>query len=280
MRTSSLTDKELDMVDRKAGRKLTPARTLKTAVVTGGASGIGQCTVDRLLREGWKVWALDVSKQSLAAQAARMGAAGDYTGLHCDVAAPNSVKKALNAVSKEVAQLDALICCAGVLRVASLEDHSPDDVDLTLGVIVKGPWLCVREALPLLRKRGNVADPARVVIVGSIAAMRPKVGTGFYAAAKSALHTIAGISAVELGPSGITVNTVAPGTVDTPMVRGTVSADPKSGYKPSGASPLGRIAQPDDVTDAIMYFLGDLSKYVNGAVLPVDGGTRAAFLKT
>lgn len=250
------------------------SKSIKTAIVTGGGSGIGRCTVERMLKEGWAVWSLDLADQSPLP--------GRFTSLRCDVTDPNSVKAALAAVGKEIKHLDALICSAGVLRIGSLEDHTPEQVDLMLGVHVKGPWNMVRESLPLLREGSTVADPARVVFVGSIASIRPKVGTGLYAAAKSAQSVMAGIFAVELGPSGITVNTVAPGSVDTPMLRNATAAassDPKSSYKASGVSPLGRIAMPDDVADVIMFFLSDAAKYVSGTVLPVDGGTRAAFLK-
>jgi 3-oxoacyl-[acyl-carrier protein] reductase len=110
--------------------------------------------------------------------------------------------------------------------------------------------------------------------------MRPKVGTGIYAASKAAVHTIANIYAAELGPSGITVNVVAPGTIDTPMVRSLAGVDPNSRYKPSGVSPLGRIGYPDDVADVIEFLLSDQARYVNGAAIPIDGGTRAAFIKS
>jgi NAD(P)-dependent dehydrogenase (short-subunit alcohol dehydrogenase family) len=148
-----------------------------------------------------------------------------------------------------------------------------------IDVNMKGPWLCVREALPLLRKDSSVADPARVVVVGSIGGIRPKVGTGFYGATKAAVHVLTGVFAAELAPTGVLVNAVAPGTVATPMIESVQNQREGSGYRLSGDSPLGRIAQPDDVVDVIMFFLSDAAKFVTGTVLPVDGGTRAAFIK-
>jgi 3-oxoacyl-[acyl-carrier protein] reductase len=90
---------------------------------------------------------------------------------------------------------------------------------------------------------------------------------------------LTGILAVELAPSGIVVNAVAPGTVATPMIEALAGLGEDSGFKPSGESPLGRIAQPDDIADVILFYLSDAAKYVNGTVLPVDGGTRAAYVK-
>lgn len=248
----------------------------KTAVVTGAASGIGKRMVERLLTDGWSVWALDISDAALAEHATALDAGARHRFHQCDVARPESVRAAFAAIAKQVAKLDAVICSAGVIRIGSLEETSLEDVDLILGVNLKGPWLTVREALPLLRKDSTPADPARVVIVGSVAGIRPRVGTGFYSASKAALHAMAGILAVELAPGGVLVNVVAPGTVATPMVEALTSNIP--GYKPSGASPLGRVAQPDDVADVICFFLGDASRYVTGTVLPVDGGSRAAFV--
>lgn len=251
----------------------------RTAVVTGAASGIGQRTVERLIEEGWSVWALDLSVETLAEHAKKLNVGARLQVQKCDVSKPESVRAAFAAVAGKATKVDALICSAGVIRIGSLEESTPEDVDLMLGVNLKGPWLCAREALPLLRKDSTTTDPARVVIVGSIGGIRPKVGTGFYAASKAALHVIAGILAVELAPGGVVVNVVAPGTVATPMVEALSKTNTTSAYKPSGESPLGRIAQPDDVVDVIKFFLSDAAKYVNGTVLAVDGGTRAAFVK-
>ncbi len=252
----------------------------KIAVVTGAASGIGKGIAERLLEESWTVWALDVSASGLDALKSSVKNGANCKTHVSDVASPDSVAAAFAAIGNQTDKLDALICSAGVIRVGALEHLAPEDVDTVLDVNLKGPWLTIREALPLLRKDATTADPRRVVIVGSIAAMRPKVGTGIYAASKAALHTIAGIFAVELAPSGIVVNVVAPGTIETPMVKSLAGVDPSSRYKPSGDSPLGRIGQPEDVADVVGFLLGDASRYVNGAVIPVDGGTRAAFVKS
>lgn len=251
----------------------------KTAVVTGGASGIGRRTVERLLAEDWNVWSFDVSEEALAEHAQTLNVGTRLRFRKCDVFRPESVKAAFDSVRQTSDKLDALICSAGVIRIGSLEEQTSEDVDLLIGVNLKGTWLSVREAIPLLRKDASVADPSRVVIVGSIGGIRPKSGSGFYSATKAAVHVLAGVFAVELGPTGIIVNAVAPGTVATPMVQALANRSAGSSYKPSGDSPLGRIAQPDDVVDVIQFFLSDAAKYVNGTVLPVDGGTRAAFVK-
>lgn len=250
---------------------------VKNAVVTGGASGIGRRTVERLLEEGWRVWSLDLATLPIPD---RPQAEGRLRQLQCDVSQADSVEAAFATISQETSQLDALVCSAGVVRIGSLAAHPVEEVDLMLGVNVKGPWLTVRSAAPLLRQGASVEQPSRVVLVGSIGGIRPKAGSGFYSATKAALHVFAGIFAVELGPMGITVNAVAPGTVATPMADAVAATVVDSAFKPSGPSPLGRIATPDDVADVIFFFLGESARFVNGTVLPVDGGTRAAFVKS
>ncbi|MBT7509706.1 MAG: SDR family oxidoreductase, partial [Rhodospirillaceae bacterium] len=119
--------------------------------------------------------------------------------------------------------------------------------------------------------------PSRVVMLGSIAAIRPKIGGGAYAASKAALSRLVRVMAVELAQDNILVNAVAPGTVDTPMIASAL-AKPGKTYKPSGRSPLGRVAEPADVVAVIRFLLQPASNYVTGTWIPVDGGTSAAFV--
>jgi 3-oxoacyl-[acyl-carrier protein] reductase len=161
--------------------------------------------------------------------------------------------------------------------VGELKDTTVEDARLMLDVNVLAPLMTIQSALPLLEKRGTPEHPARVVIIGSIAGLRPKVSSGFYGASKAALHVMAQVFSVELAPSGVTVNVVAPGSTDTPMNKAAIGDGRTVGFRPSGASPLGRIAQPDDIANAVLYLLSEQARFVNGVVLPVDGGTRAAF---
>ena len=248
----------------------------KTAAITGAASGIGQAASRRLLEAGWTVFGLDVAQARLDSVAAEFSAClGRFRPIRCDVADAASVIAAFAGMG---ASLNALVCCAGVLRTGLMEDMSIEDFDLVLNINTRGTFLCAQQALPLLRAGATADNPSRVVLLSSVAALRPKIVSGAYAASKAAVSQLCRVMAAEWAPSGVLVNALAPGTVDTPMVRAVSDPIASKGYRPSGVSPVGRIAQPDDVVDVMMFLLSDAARYVAGTTIPVDGGTQAAFI--
>jgi len=247
------------------------------AVVTGGASGIGRATVIRLLGDGWQVVALDRSEENLAVLATDCANRGDaLTTQVCDVASESDVTRAFDALGGET--LNALVLSAGLLRVGRLDEMGTDDFDALFSVNVRGLWLCARAGLPLLKRAAASGEPARIVNLASIAGLRHKINSGAYAATKSAVIALTKVMAVEVADAGVLVNAVAPATVDTPMIAPHVSAGSNTGYKTSGTSPLGRIAQPEDIAAVISVLLDQDTGYVTGTVVPVDGGTIAAFV--
>lgn len=255
---------------------MSPTGSGKVAAITGAASGIGQAACRRLLESGWTVFGLDVAEDRL--EAVRDGFAGFQTRfrpLVCDVADAASVAGAFARIG---GPLNVLICCAGVLRTALIENMAVEDFDLVLNTNLRGTFLCAQKALPLLRRAATTENPSRVVLLSSIAALRPKVVSGAYAASKAGVSQLCRVMAAEWAPSGVLVNALAPGTVDTPMVRAVSDPAASKGYRPSGVSPVGRIAQPDDVVDVMMFLLSDAARYVTGTTIPVDGGTQAAFI--
>lgn len=242
----------------------------KIAAVTGAASGIGQAAARRLLAAGWAVFGLDLSED-------RLGAISEpgFRPLACDVTDAASVSAAFSRIGP---RLNALICCAGVLRTALMENMPIEDFDLVLNTNLRGTFLCAQKALPALRAAATPDDPSRVVLLSSLAAIRPKVVSGAYAASKAGVSQLCRVMAAEWAPSGVLVNALAPGTVDTPMIQAIVNPATSKGYQPSGVSPVGRIAQADDVVDVMMFLLSDAARYVAGTTIPVDGGTAAAFV--
>lgn len=248
---------------------------MKAAVVTGAGSGIGLDCTRELLERGWRVFALDRSNESLSQARQRFVPFGDRClTVACDVSVAADVAGAFRDIAAKCDRLDALVCSAGIFRTGPLLAMAEEDFDALFAVNAKGAWLTARAALPLLERGATPESNARIVFLGSIASIRPKVGGGAYSASKTALAQMARVLAVELAPRGILVNVVAPATVDTPMTRALQS---RADYKLSGVSPLGRVAAPADVTGVITFLLGPEANYVTGAVLPVDGGTSAAY---
>jgi NAD(P)-dependent dehydrogenase (short-subunit alcohol dehydrogenase family) len=248
----------------------------KTAAITGAASGIGLCTASRLAGEGWTVFGLDVGQDRL--DAARDSIGDKFHPITCDVTDAKRIASVFQEIGAAAAKLDALICCAGVLRVGPLAEMAVEDFDQVFAVNTRGLWLCAREALPLLRRAATKDAPARIVLLSSIAALRPKIMSGAYSASKAAVSQLTRIMAVEWAASHVLVNAIAPGTVDTPMVQAVMHPGANSGYTTSGTSPLGRVAEPDDIADVIGFLLSPAARYVTGTTIPVDGGTQAAFV--
>jgi NAD(P)-dependent dehydrogenase (short-subunit alcohol dehydrogenase family) len=251
----------------------------RTVAITGAASGIGLAAARRLLAEGWSVFGLDRTPAPLAAAAEVFAPHWQrFTPVVCDVTDAARVAAAFTEIGQAAPALNALICCAGILRTSPLESMAVEDFDQLFAVNTRGTWLCARAALPLLRRAATSDDPSRVVLLSSVAALRPKISGGAYAASKAAVSQLCRVMAVEWAPGGVLVNALAPGTVDTPMVRAVSDPANAQGYRPSGVSPVGRIAQPEDVVDVIGFLLSDAARYVTGTTIPVDGGTQAAFV--
>ena len=174
--------------------------------------------------------------------------------------------------------LNALVSSAGILKIGRLEDMSSEAFDALFAVNVRGLWLAARSAMPMLKIAAGGGELARIVNLASIAGLRHKINSGAYAGTKAAVIALTKVMAVEMAESGVLVNAVAPATVDTPMVAPHRIPGANTGYRTSGTSPLGRIAQPEDVAAVINFLLSKDAGYVTGTVVPVDGGTIAAFV--
>jgi len=240
----------------------------KVAIVTGAASqrGIGWTTARRFAEEGARVALLDLDAAAASTAAATIGL--QHRGYACDVRDPARCRAVVDQILQEFGHIDILINNAGVSQAKRLMDSTDDDYDLVLDVSLRGAYNMSRAVVPHFRQRkaGNIA------CMGSIAAQRGGgvLGGPHYAAAKGGVQTLAKAMARELAPDGIRVNAVAPGLIDTDLLVGKIDESGKQ--RVADSTPIGRLGTPLDIANAFVFLASDLSSYITGIVLDVNGG--------
>ena len=239
----------------------------RAALVTGGSRGIGAAAAACLARAGFSVAiGYGRSKARAEALAASLRAENrNAMAVEIDVCDRASVRAALERVRQRIGAPDTLVLCAGVAQQKLFQDISDADWDRLFDVNVKGVYRCAQEALPEMLRRG------RGCIV-TVASMWGEVGAScesHYAASKGAVIALSKSLAKELGPSGIRVNCVSPGVIETDMTAGLW---PETLGALAEEAPLGRNGRPEDVAQAILYLCSEASAFVTGQVLSVNGG--------
>jgi len=246
--------------------------TGKTAVITGGSSGIGLATARRFVDEGATVFVTGRRQAELDAAVQQLGSAA--IGVRGDVSNAADLERLYATVAERGRGIDVLFTNAGIAEYARLQDITEEHLDHLLDADLKGVVFTVQKALPLLN------DAASVVLNASNTASRAADGIGVYAAIKAAVRSFARTWAVELRGRGIRVNAVSPGATDTPGRDGlaglaTRAADgSRADFRAAqmASIPLGRIGTPDEVAGAVLFLASDLSAFVTGAEIVVDGG--------
>jgi NAD(P)-dependent dehydrogenase (short-subunit alcohol dehydrogenase family) len=240
----------------------------RTAVVTGGTSGIGLASARRLADEGANVFIIGRRQAELDTAADTIGARA--TGVQGDVSVPADLDRLYDTVRESGHGVDVLFANAGVGWFASLEQVSEEHIDRTFDINVKGLLLTVQKALPFLK------DGASVILNGSSAATTGTEAFGVYAASKAAVRSFARTWANELKSRGIRVNAITPGPIDTPGYATGLAASEEQvaqlkGYLASQV-PLGRMGRPEEVADAVLFLASDQSTFITGSSLEIDGG--------
>jgi 3-oxoacyl-[acyl-carrier protein] reductase len=240
----------------------------KTAVVTGGSRGIGAAIAQRLAADGAAV-VISYVRDAGAAERVTEAIAKDggrSIAVQADVADPAQVTALFNRVKTEFGKVDILVANAGVAEFAPLEQITPEHVTRQFDVNVRGLLLTIKEVAALMSQGG------RIVAVSSIVGKTPMAGTSVYSASKAAVDAAINALAQELGPRGITINTVAPGPVETDMYY-NAGFDKNAEYLAS-RTPLGRIGKPDDIAGAVALLASEDSAWITGQVLTAAGGFR------
>ena len=243
--------------------------TRRAAIVTGGASGIGLATVERLLDSGWRVTALD---RDSAALAKLRGAHGDKVRIGAlDVTDETAAEAAVTESAEAFGRLDGVVNSAGVGLDKSVLDTSVEEFRKVLDINVTGTFIVGRAAARIMKEQGSGA----IVNIASIAGMRGSKGRAAYGASKGAVINLTQVMAVDLARHGIRVNAVAPGPVDTPLVQAIHTPAVRRSYMHH--TPMRRYATPEEIATAILFLLdGAQASYVTGTILPVDGGFSGA----
>jgi NAD(P)-dependent dehydrogenase (short-subunit alcohol dehydrogenase family) len=237
--------------------------THRTAIVTGGGSGIGRAISAQLRKDGFTVAVLDV------------GAVEDPSDLvlHCDVTSPDEVQTAVNRVVQEYGQIDVLVNNAGITgsqQATTLHETPIDEWDRVHAVNVRGPFLCSRAVLPVMIAQGS----GHVITIASVAGLYSFPGRAAYTSSKGAALMLTRSIAVDYARHGIRANAICPGMVYTPMTAWRLD-QPDLRAQVEDQIPMGRVAQPEEIADAVALLASGRLAYLNGHPLILDGGKSA-----
>ena len=256
----------------------------KVAVVTGAARGMGEAMARLLAAEGARVVVADVLDEQGQAVADDLGDAGLFA--HVDTTDPVAWERLLEGTLAEFGAPDVLVNNAGILRVAPLASTDPETFEDVLRVNLVGPFLGIRSFGPVMAAAGR----GSIVNIASIGGLMGMSTLGAYAASKWGLRGLGRTAAIELGPSGVRVNTVLPGAVATPMTGvegldplaeppapGTVGDDPRLAAVDamSAGQPIARAGRAVEMARLVLFLASDASSYCTGAEFVADGGASA-----
>lgn len=240
----------------------------KVCVVTGGSAGIGLAIVQRFVRDGYRVFNLDLNNDADC---------GEH--IACDVASSNQVEEAIQQVLATVGKIDVVVSNAGIHLSANLENTSAEELERVLAVNVKGAFYLLKETLPILRQQKQGA----VILIASDQSVIGKQNSFAYNMSKAALASMARTTALDYAQFGIRANAVCPGTIETPLYHTAIDSYCKRTGRSkeqvhaeeAAMQPLGRIGQPKEVAAQVAFLASDEAAFITGGLQLVDGGYTA-----
>ena len=246
----------------------------RTAIITGGASGIGAATARVFVEEGARVLIADMRAEPGEALAKELGDGAAFCRV--DVTREAEVQNAIEEVLKRWERLDCIFNNAGFGgALGPIESTSVEEFDLSFDVLLKGVFLGIKHAAPAMRRQGGGSIINTASVAGLLAGEAPHL----YSVAKAAVIHLTKSVALELGEDNIRVNCICPGIVATPLAAGRPDTPreqlDKLGHAMRKAQPLGRVGQPDDIARAALWLASDESSWVTGTAQVVDGGAAA-----
>lgn len=237
----------------------------KVAIVTGGASGIGEKIVDVFQREGATVIAADINEDALS----KAGEKENVHGMKLDVSSDHGWAVFSKEVKEKFGQIDILVNNAGVSSEKSYKDIGKEDWDFMMSINGFGPFAGMKHIAPIMagQEKGSIVN---------ISSYTAQIGQGFnhYAASKGAVRAISKAAATQFGRQGVRVNTLFPGIIETPMTA-ALSTSRELLDQLVQATPLQRLGKPEDIANAVLFLASDDADYITGAELTIDGGFSA-----
>lgn len=245
------------------------------AVVTGGAQGLGEVIASTLARRGDTVVVADIQERAAQQVADNLAAAGlRADAMTVDVTREGEVAAMVDAVVERHGALRSLVCCPAVEIRKPLTETSDDEWQRVLDVNLKGPFLCMKHAIPRIAQAGGGA----VVLLGSTLGHIGQPGYAAYCASKGALVNLAKQAAIEHAPDGVTVNVVSPAACDTGLFMQVVqqAPDPQAILDlVARNNPMGRLGRAEEVAETVAFLTSPGAAYISGTTIPVDGGLAA-----
>lgn len=242
----------------------------KVALVTGGTSGIGTMIARGLLQAGARVIISSRRAQACARAQELLSDVGDVRAIPADLSQHDECRRLAELITVDGGSLDILVNNAGAMWREPLASFPDEAWDTVIDLNLKAPFWLVQALLPALQRAGHADDPARIINIGSIAAIHVAQSPNYsYASSKAALHQLTRVLARELGPHHVTVNAIAPGVFPSQMMEGTLEA---MGDTIRAATPLRRLGRDDDMAGVAVFLASRAGAFMTGAIVPVDGG--------
>lgn len=258
------------MIKRLTSGELTNQFEGKLAFITGAGSGIGAATARLLARRGAALALADIDEAAVKKVVDEILASGGYAKSYpVNVADARSVEQTLRDVSVEQGGLDLAVNAAGIVgSLRPCAEYEIEEWQRVIGVNLTGVFLCMRFEVIQMLKKGSGA----IVNLSSIRGRSAGQGTIAYAASKHGVEGATKAAALDYATKNIRINAVAPGYVDTPLIRGRPVSAPQG---VAAAQPLGRVAEPEEISELIAFLLSPQASFITGSVHPIDGGYSA-----
>ena len=245
----------------------------KVALVTGGGSGIGRATCLAMAREGAQVMVADIVVEGGHETVSLVkNAGGEATFIRADVSQASEVEAMVKQTTETYGRLDCAFNNAGIEGpVCSTVEYTEEDFDRVVAIDLTGVWLCMKYEIPAMLQHGGGA----IVNTASVAGLVGFQGISAYVASKHGVNGLTKTAALEYAKAGIRVNAVCPGVIETPMVKRAFEKSPGMEEGVAAVEPVGRLGQPQEIAEAVVWLCSDAASFVTGLPMAVDGGLVA-----